>query len=270
MRHWVLVAAALTLTAVLITEKTQPGVAGREASGGGGEILEDLRYQIDVWLLPGTVDARVTLRRLDSGRFVAEVNGRAQGFLGVISGQWQGAFRTEMILSQDGFLPVVYQEESRRRGKKNLNEYRFDYDRKVVELFKWDHGKQALTKRWQAALTGPMYDALSFYYNQRLNGLSFDRQGQTLRFPGIPYPKPEDIVLRIGPEEPGGRKIMVTLSNRIFENERNQVYALVDRDGVPVEAWTYVLRFGRITSRLVPGGKRLNRNALAAALDFQA
>lgn len=270
MRQWFLIIAALSLTAALIAEKARPGAAGRQAPDGGREILEDLRYQIDVWLLPGTVGARVTLRRLDSGRFVAEVTGRAQGFLGVISGQWQGAFRTEMILSQDGFLPVVYQEESRRRGKKNLNEYRFDYDRKVVELFKWDNGKQALTKRWQATLTEPMFDALSFYYNQRLKGLSFDGQGQTLRFPSIPYPKPEDIVLRIGPEEPRGRKIMVTLSNRIFENERNQVYALVDRDGVPLEAWTHVLRFGRITSRLVPGGKRLNRNALAAALNFQA
>ena len=130
--------------------------------------------------------------------------------------------------------------------------------RSVVELFKWDSDKKVLTKRWQTELNGPMYDALSFYYNQRVKGMSFGKQGETLKFQGIPYPKPEDIILRIGPDTPQGRKIMVTLDNRIFENERNQVYAFLDQDGVATEAWTNVLRFGRITSKLLPGGKRLN------------
>ena len=255
-------AMALGLAVGLLPGGTEPAPLEKALSLKAGEILEDLRYRVDIWLFTGAVDARVTLRRLEARRFRAEVNGRAQGILGVLSGQWQGAFSTEMLFSEGKFLPVVYREESQHRGKKNLKEYRFDYDRKVVELFKWDHGKKALTKRWQTVLTEPMYDFLSFYYNQRLMGLSFDQQGQNLKFSGIPYPKPEDIILSIGPETPQGRKIMVTLNNRIFENERNQVYALLDQDGVPTEAWTQVLRFGRIISKLVPGGKRLTSDEL--------
>ena len=227
-----------------------------------GEVLEDLRYQVDVWILTDAIDTRIILKRLDVKRFKAEVKGRAQGLLGLISGQWRGNYSTDMVYSQGKFLPVVYREESQHRSKKNLNEYRFDYDKQVVELFKWDNGKKALTKRWQAELKGPMYDALSFFYSQRLNGMNFGKQGETLTFQGIPYPKPEDIVLRIGEDSPQGRKIMVTLDNRIFENERNQVYAFLDRDGVPTEAWTNVLRFGRITGKLLPGGKRFNNGVM--------
>ncbi len=262
--------AALTLAAALVPGRTESNhKPGRTAPPEAGEVLEDLHYRVDVWIFEGAVDARVTFRRVEGQRFRAEIIGRAQGLLGVLSGQWRGSYSTDMVLAEGRLLPVVYREESQRRGKLNLNEYRFDYERKVVELFKWDNGRKTLTKRWQAALTEPMYDALSFYYNQRLNGMSFANQGETLKFQGIPYPKPEDIVLRIGPETPQGRKIMVTLENRIFENERNQVYAFLDKDGVATEAWTDVLKFGRITSRLLPGGKRLRNRALAAATGVQ-
>lgn len=226
------------------------------------EVLENLRYQVDVWVLPHAIDTNVTLTRLGPQRYRAEVKGQAQGLLGLISGQWRGNFSTEMVLSQGKFLPLVYREESRHRHKKNLNEYRFNYDKKVVELYKWDHGKQTLTKRWETKLDGPMYDALSFYYNQRLRGMDFGKQGETLTFQGIPYPKPEDIVLRVGEDSPQGRKIMITLDNRIFENERNQVYALLDKEGVPTEAWTNVLKFGRITGKLLPGGKRFHNGQM--------
>jgi hypothetical protein len=228
-----------------------------------GEMLEDLRYQVDVWVLKDAIDTHITFQRLGSQRYKAEIKGRAQGFLGVVSGQWRGNYSTEMVLSQGKFLPVVYREESQHRSKKNLSEYRFDYDKKVVELFKWDNGKKALTKRWETKLNGPMYDALSFYYNQRIKGMNLGKQGETLTFQGIPYPKPEDIVLRIGADSPQGRKIMITLDNRIFESERNQVYAFLDQDGVPTEAWTNVLKFGRITGTLLPGGKRLKNGAMA-------
>ncbi len=226
--------------------------------------MEDLRYQVDVWILRDAIDARVTFTRLKPQRYKAEVKGRAQGLLGLISGQWRGVYATEMVYSEGKLLPAVYREESQHRSKKNLNEYRFDYDKKVVELFKWDNDKKALTKRWQTELNKPMYDALSFYYNQRLNGMSFHKGGETLRFQGIPYPKPEEIILRIGPNTAEGRKIMVSLDNRIFENERNHVYAFLDKDGVPTEAWTHVLRFGRITGKLLAGGKRLKNSEVAS------
>jgi hypothetical protein len=237
--------------------------ASAPAPAPPGELLEDLRYRVDVWVFPDAIDTRITFKRLDALRYKAEVKGSAKGLLGVISGQWRGNYSTEMIFSQGNFLPVVYREESQRRHKKNLNEYRFDYDKKVVELYKWDNAKKTLTKRWETTIDGPMYDALSFYYNQRLKGMDFGKRGETLTFQGIPYPKPEHIVLRIGEDSPQGRKIMITLDNRIFENERNQVYALLDKEGVPTEAWTNVLRFGRITGKLLPGGKRFKNGQIA-------
>jgi hypothetical protein len=239
--------------------------AGTESSAPPlGEMLEDLRYQVAVWLFPDAIAARVTFKRLEPGRYRAEVQGRAQGFLGVLSGRWQGVYATDMIYAEGKLLPLLYREESQNRGKKNLNEYRFDYPNKVVELYKWDQDKQVLSKRWEAPLNEPMYDALTFYYNQRLNGMVFQKGGDALRFQGIPYPEPEDIVLRIGPDTPQGRKIMVTLDNRIFENERNEVYAFLDKDGVATEAWTNVLRFGKVTGKLLLGGKRLNNGEWGA------
>ena len=246
------------MTTALLPERTEPAAPGKTKPAAAGEVLEDLRYRVDVWVLQDAISARVMFKRLQPQRYLAEVKGRAQGLLGLISGQWQGVYSTEMTFAQGKFLPVIYREESQHRGKKNLNEYRFDYENKTVELYKWDSDKKTLTKRWQTELKEPMYDALSFYYNQRVKGMSFGKQGETLTFQGIPYPKPEDIILRVGPDTPQGRKIMVTLDNRIFENERNQVYAFLDKDGVPTEAWTNVLRFGRISSKLLPGGKRLN------------
>lgn len=263
-RFLVILIGITLVAAAVFPGRTESSAPAKTEPAAGGEVLEKLRYQIDIWIFKDAVDAAMTFKRLASGRYRAEVGGKAQGLLGLISGQWRGWFSTEMALVEGKFRPMVYREESQHRGKKNVNEYRFDYDKKVVELFKWDNGKKALTKRWQAAIDAPMYDALTFYYNQRLQGMSFAKQGETLKFQGIPYPKPEDIILRIGPDTPQGRKIMVTLDNRIFEKERNQVYAFIDKDGVATEAWTNVLRFGRITGTLRPGGRRLS-GSLAAA-----
>lgn len=254
----------LGVTVALLPGSTESSAPAKKEPAAVGEVLENLRYQVDVWILKDAIDATVTFKRLPSPRYRAEIHGKAQGLLGLISGQWRGVYSTEMTLAEGKLMPLLYREESQHRNKKNLSEYRFDYDRKVVELYKWDNRKRALTKRWQTVLDGPMYDALSFYYNQRLQGMAFGKQGETVKFRGIPYPKPEDIILRIGPDTPQGRKIMVTLDNRIFENERNQVYAFLDKDGVPVEAWTDVLRFGRVSGKLLPGGKRL-KNGLAAS-----
>jgi hypothetical protein len=265
MLRYLIIFIAVTLgAAVLVPDRTESSAPAQTKPAAAGNLLEELRYQVDVWVFKDAIDTKVTLKRLDQQRYRAEVNGKSVGLLGLLSGHWRGVYSTEMTLVDGKFMPLVYREESHHGSKKNLKEYRFDYDKKVVELFKWDRGQQKLTKRWQAALNEPMYDALSFYYNQRLEGMSFGKQGEILKFQGIPYPKPEDIVLRIGPDTPQGRKIMVTLDNRVFENERNHVYALLDKDGVPVEAWTDVMKFGRITGKLKPGSKRFNGRLLAS------
>ena len=142
-------------------------------------------------------------------------------------------------------------------------EYRFDYAQKKVELFKTDdQGK--MTKHWETSLNGPMYDPLTFFYNRRLTGAAANEKGgESVKFQSIPYPKPDEITLRVGDQTPEGRKIMLDLGNRMFKGEHSQVYAILDPDGVPTKAWTQVMKFGNVDIKLLPGGKRLNKAEVA-------
>ena len=88
-----------------------------------------------------------------------------------------------------------------------------------------------------------------------------------MKFQGIPYPKPEEIVLRVGTKTPKGRKIMLEMGDKIFKGERSQIYAYLDHDGVPTKAWTKVMRFGEVDIKLIPGGKRVKKEEVTAAPD---
>uniref|UniRef100_A0A7V4G6Y3 DUF3108 domain-containing protein n=1 Tax=Desulfobacca acetoxidans TaxID=60893 RepID=A0A7V4G6Y3_9BACT len=236
------------------------------AVGGQGRILEELRYQVDVWLWSDAMKTRVTLEELAPGRYRAEVAGQSQGFVATLSGNWQGNFATEMIYKDGKFLPLVYRENSTARGKRWLSEYRFDHEHNKMELYKLSKNK-GLVKKWETTFKDPPYDPLTFYYNQRLAPEGLGQGGETLKYSGIPYPKQDDIVVRIGPMSAEGRKIMVELANRIFEGERSQIYAFLDKEGVPTKAWTRVMAFGTVNAQLLPGGKRLNKAELTRALE---
>jgi hypothetical protein len=82
------------------------------------------------------------------------------------------------------------------------------------------------------------------------------REGETYKVAGIPYPQPEEIEIRIGPESAEGRKIMIGLNNKAFENNRGVVFAYVNAARVPQQAWTSAL-VGKVSGRLT-GGKPLN------------
>ena len=43
------------------------------------------------------------------------------------------------------------------------------------------------------------------------------------------------------------------------------VYAYLDNDGVPTKAWTQIGKFGNVDIILLPGGKRLNKEAVTKA-----
>jgi hypothetical protein len=222
-----------------------------------GALLEDLQYKADIWLWKDAARGRLTLKSLGSGRYQAEIFGQAQGALGVLSGQRRDSYRTEMVLSQGKLLPVVYQEESRRRGKHSLKEYRFDYAKGRIELWQWKENQKVMVRKWQAPLKEPMYDPLSAFYNLRLGALGPLKEGDTIRVTGIPYPKPDEIEVRIGPATPEGRQAMVSFFNASFENKRAFIHVLTDDNGVPTQAWTTVLSFGKIAGQLLPAGKSL-------------
>jgi hypothetical protein len=224
-----------------------------------GKVLEDLHYQVDVWIWRDAVNAQVLFREVAPGRYRAEIDGRSQGLLSLITGNWRGILTTDMEYSQGGLKPLVYREIAYKKGKKRVMEYRFNYAAKKVELWKQE-GDCPMAKHWEGDLTGPMYDPLTFFYNRRITGQSLgEKGGENLKFQGIPYPKPDAITLRVGDKTSEGRKIMLELGNRIHKDERSVVYAYLDNEGIPTKASTQVGKFGNVDITLLPGGKRLNK-----------
>ncbi|MFZ2088289.1 MAG: DUF3108 domain-containing protein [Desulfobaccales bacterium] len=240
---------------------------GLAASPASGKVLEELNYQVDVWIWQDALKAKVVFREVGPGRYRADLDGRTQGLLSVITGNWGGSLSSEMEYSQGKLQPLVYREISNKKGARRVMEYRFNYAEKKVELWKQDKSGN-MTKNWETDLTRPMYDPLTFFYNRRLTGQPWgEKAGETLKFQGIPYPKPDEMTLRVGEKNTDGRKIMLELENRVFRDERSQVYAYLDADGVPTKAWTKVMKFGNVNIKLLPGGKRFKKEELTGVAD---
>ena len=257
-RHnpWSRLARFAVLVALVLALSAPP------VSSASGKVLEELNYQVDVWIWRDALKANMVFREVGPGRYRADLDGRTQGLLSVITGNWGGSLSSEMEYSQGKLQPLVYREISNKKGTRRVMEYRFNYAEKKVELWKQDKSGN-LAKTWETALTGPMYDPLTFFYNRRLTGAALgEKPGENVKFQGIPYPKPEEMTLRTGEKTADGRKIMLEMSNRIFKDERSQVYAYLDADGVPTKAWTQVMKFGNVDIKLLPGGKRLKKGEL--------
>jgi hypothetical protein len=258
---------ALVLTVVVLAwflpARPQAAAPAAVPSSQPGKVLEELKYRVDVWVWREAIDARVVFQETAPGRYRAELKGRTQGLLALLTGNWQGSLSTDMEYAEGKLRPLIYRELSTKGGKNRLMEYRFDYGQNKVELFKQEKD-QPLAKRWETSLNGPMYDPLTFFYNRRLTGAGLgEKGGENIKFQGIPYPKPDDIVLRVGGQTQDGRKIMLELGNRVFKGERSQVYAYLDPEGVPTRAWTQVMMFGKVDIELLPGGRRLKKEALS-------
>lgn len=214
-------------------------------------LLEDLQYRVDAWIMRDAARARLTLQQVGPGRYLAEVSGKAQGLAGVLTGQRRDKLQTEMVWDQGKLRPVVYREESRSRSKYLLKEYRFDYARERLEL--WQHRDgQGLQRKWDTPLKESILDPLSALYNFRLGLLGALHEGDTIRVTGIPYPQPEEIVIRLGPQTEQGRKVMVSITVRAFKDQRGVVFAFFDRDWGPTRGWTR-LSVGKISGELLPG-----------------
>ncbi len=228
-------------------------------------LLEDLKYRIDFWILDDAARGRLTLKSLGSGRYQAELSGEAQGLLGLLSGGRRDSYQTEMIYDHGRLRPVVYREESRRRGKHYLKEYRFDYSKKRLELWQLKERQGSLVLKWHTDLKEAIYDPLSAFYNGRLGLLGPIKDGDTYQITGIPYPAPETIEVSLGQQTQEGRRVMVALVNAAFEDKKGLVFILFNGEGVPTLAWTRVLGFGKISGKLLPDGKFL-KNGLADTL----
>ena len=214
------------------------------------DMLETLHYQLAVLAWQDAARLRVSLKNPGPGRYEAEAVGETRGFIKLVSGDRRERLYTEMIWRDQRLRPLVYREESWRSGKHREKEYRFDYPRNRLEMWQATDG-EALAPKWQTALPEPVYDPLSAFYNCRLGILGPTREGETASIPGIPYPRPEVMEVRLGGETPQGRSAMVSLMNAVFADSRGQVFGLVDNRLVPRRAWTTV--FGiKVTGVLLP------------------
>ncbi len=234
------------LSLLILLRFLLPGSPALAAS----EMIEDLHYQMAAFIWPDAAHVRVTLKNKGQGRLVAEVLGETRGFVKVISGNHRERLQTEMIWRDNRLVPLVYREKSWRQGKHAFKEYRFDYARSRLELWEWHEGK-GLLKKWETDLQEQVYDPLTAFYNCRLKTLGPTQEGETSTIPGIPYPRPEALEVRLGPETKDGRQAMVSLVNSVFEDTRGVVFAMIDARRVPQRAWTTV--FGiTITGTLLP------------------
>jgi hypothetical protein len=226
--------------------------AGAGAGRDPGALVETLTYQVSVWPFENAARATVTMKQLGPDRYLAEIDGSAQGLLKVVTGGRRERASTEMALKQGRFVPLIYREESWRGSKRRLKEYRFNYAKGMLELWQLKEGK-GLKRKWQTRLDGKISDPLTAFYNFRLGALGELETGREMRLSGIPYPKPEEIVIRVGAEEKEGRRVMVHLMNRAFEDERGVVNVYFNPQGIPQEAWTRVRFFGKVSGRQVKG-----------------
>jgi len=229
-----------------------PAVSGPKPDA----ILEELNYRVDVWFWRDAVKGRIILKRAGEGRYVAELSGEALGVAAVLSGRRRDSYRTEMVLRNGKLAPLIYREESRRRGRRHLKEYRFNYAQNRVELWQWEANSKKMSRKWQTDLTDSISDPISAFYNYRLGFMGPIRAGDTIRAPGIPYPKPEEIELRIGPETETGRQVMVSMINPAFEHQRGVVYVSFDKKLVPTQAWSQV-GLGKVSGKIQPESRPL-------------
>jgi hypothetical protein len=216
----------------------QLGLPGRPALAAPA-LLEELHYRLEVLTLVNAARVKLTLKRLGPDRFTAEIIGEPQGLLKLLSGGQRERMATEMVWRHQRLLPLIYREESWRGKKRRFKEYRFDYAQGRIELWEWHEGK-GLAKKWQTDLADQVYDPLSAFYNIRLGLLKPNLEGETGTIPGIPYPRPEAMVVRLGTTTESGLKAMLSLNNPIFPDSRGEVFAYVNKHFVPREAWTTI------------------------------
>jgi len=202
-------------------------------------LLEELHYRIEALSLQNAARVKLTLNRLGPGRFVAEVIGEPEGLIKLLSGELRERVQTEMVWRNQRLLPLVYREESWRRGKRRLKEYRFKYPEGRLELWEWHQGK-GLAKKWQTDLSCQVYDPLSAFYNIRLGIIGPTREGETNTIQGIPYPRPDPMEVRLGSTTESGIKVMISLVNPVFPDSRGEVFGYLDKQLVPHQAWMTV------------------------------
>ena len=236
---------------VVLILLAQPAQAGAGlAATSPGESLENLQYRVGLGIWSEVAQVHLRLIRVGSHRYRAEFRGAAEGAWKLLSRWLPEGYETEMVLEGGRFKPQVFRETFQSKGHRILKEYRFDYSRNLLEVWRGVDYQEPV-KRWQVPLQEPVYDLLSLFYNLRLGALGPLAGGQTLRVAMIPTPEPRELVLRIGPGSSEGRKVMAEVTGQKAEDEAGPYFLSCTPQWVPQEAWIRVALFGKLSGQLL-------------------
>jgi len=241
------------LILIFLANLGQPGLSA--AAGASGGNLEELRYRLDLGLWSDVARVHLRLTQVGPDRYRAEFDGAAQGVWSLLSRWLPERYETEMVLEDGRLKPLVYREKFQAKGHNICKEFRFDYARGLLEVWR-GVDRQELVKSWQVPLKEPVYDPLSLFYNLRLGAFGSLMAGQTLKVAVVPTPEPREMIFRIGPETDQGRKVMLeVVSPQAGQVESDLYYIFCTPQLVPQQAWTRVLVFGKLSGQLLNPGE---------------
>jgi hypothetical protein len=226
---------------------TAPAAAAEQVN------LEDLQYRLSLGFWEDVARVHLSLTRVGPDRYRARFAGAAQGAWSLLRRWLPESYETEMALEDGRLKPLLYREKFHSQGKHISKEYRFDYARGVLEIWRGVDGRKAVLD-WQGPLKEPVYDPLTLFYNLRLGAMGPVAAGQTLKVALVPNPELREMVLDVGPETTQGRKVMVTVRSGAGA-EDGTYFIFADPRKVPILAWIRVLVFGKLSGRLLNPGE---------------
>jgi hypothetical protein len=235
----------------------------RLAAAAAPLVRENLQYQISLGPWDDVARVNLTFTEVAPGRYLAEFSGAAQGMWRLLSRWLPERYQTEMVYRDGRLQPLVYREEFINKGQHVVKEYRFDYARRRLTLWRQADNRPRV-KKWEVPLKGPVYDLLTLFYNVRLGALGPLPGGASLRVAVLPTPAPQEMVFRIGLVTERGRQVM--LDYHAPESPTpDQYFIFLNPAHVPTQAWTRVIFFGKLKGRLLNPGEIRPGGLLALA-----
>lgn len=205
------------------------------------------------------------LTQVGPNRYRAEFSGAARGMWRLLSRWLPEGYETDMVLESGRLKPLVFREAFQAKGHHIRKEYRFDYSRKVLEIWRGVDCQEPV-KSVQVPMPTPVYDPLSLFYNLRQGAFGPLMAGDTLRVAVVPTPEPRELVLHIGPETAEGRKIMLEVAGAGSESATSGPYIIFSNpQRVPQQAWIRVPLFGKLAGQLLNPEAIMQEGLLNAA-----
>ncbi len=233
------------------------------AAAAAPAVRENLQYQVSLGPWDDVARVNLIFTEVAPGRYLAEFSGAAQGMWRLLSRWLPERYQTEMVYRDGRLQPLVYREEFINKGQHVVKEYRFDYARRRLTLWRQADSRPRV-KKWEVPLKGPVYDLLTLFYNVRLGAFGPLPGGASLRVAVLPTPEPQEMVFRIGLVTDKGRQVMLDY-HMPESSTADQYFIFLNPAHVPTQAWTRVIFFGKLMGRLLNPGEIRPGGLLALA-----